>query len=883
MSNERLIIRPIRDRSSEFSPGPPNRFFQRRPDAELNAPNHPPSIPVQRGPIDPPEVELLAPAGNDQAATAAIENGADAIYFGLDCGFNARHRAANFHVDDLPALMRRLRHRGVRGYATMNTLVFPSEMDAAVDVIRRIADSGVDAVLVQDFGLARLIRDVCTDIEIHASTQMSLTSAETIAVAAELGLARVVLARELSIAEIRKITAATTMPVEVFIHGALCVAYSGQCLTSESLGGRSANRGQCAQACRLPYELVCDGQTRDLGDVRYLLSPQDLAGIDVVDQLIGAGVASLKIEGRLKTPEYVAGMTSKYREAIDAAIDGRSNPIDTDGRREMELSFSRGFSSGWLEGNDHKRLVPGLTSAKQGIALGEVEFVSRHQITVDTDVPVRPGDGIAVMPQSGATIGSRVYQVDRFDGLTVLDLGRGFDTTAINIGDRVFKNDDPALNRRLRESFAGPDPGHRRRVDVRIVASIDSPLEMHARIGGVSVSVRSDDVTPAARNRPSDAAMVREKFGSLGGTVYQIASLDIDIAVGVMVPASMIKTLRRSLVESLDERLSERGSRSVHQIDRSAIADADRRAIQTAIADRSPSHSAARLNVLCRTPEQLDAVLRWRNRNADRVGDVMVDFHDVRRYGEAVAAAHAAGARLVVAPVRMQKPGEMGLLKVLLRTPPDALLVRNLAALRFAVDHDIDAIADFSLNVTNVHSARWLIDQGVRRVTASYDLNSDQLTDFLTDVPAAAVEIVVHQHMPMFHMEHCVFCSVLSPGTNKTNCGRPCDDHGVGLRDRVGHLHVLHADVACRNTLYNARPQSGAEIIERSINRGVRHFRIELLNHDADQIEQTLTLYADLLSGQTDARSVWQTLSASNQLGVTRGTLESKKNPLEVL
>ena len=247
-------------------------------------------------------IELLAPAGDWQCVAAAIENGADAIYFGLDCGFNARHRAKNFGLPDLPELVRQLRTRGVRGYVTLNTLVFPAELASLVDVIGEVAASGIDAVLVQDFGVARIVREVCPELEVHASTQMSLTSAETISVAADLGLSRVVLARELSIGEIKQITSATDMPVEVFIHGALCVAYSGQCLTSESLGGRSANRGQCAQACRLPYELISDGNKVDLDDVRFLLSPQDLAGYDAIPELISAGVASIKIEGRLKTP-----------------------------------------------------------------------------------------------------------------------------------------------------------------------------------------------------------------------------------------------------------------------------------------------------------------------------------------------------------------------------------------------------------------------------------------------------------------------------------------------------------------------------------------------------------------------------------------------------
>jgi putative protease len=268
----------------------------------------------------PAAPELLAPAGDWDCVRAAIENGADAVYFGLDTGFNARARATNFAVADLPRLMATLHRRGLKGYATLNTLVFSDELPQFEQLIVAVAEAGVDAVLVQDVGAARLIRSICPDLPLHASTQMTLTSAESIRLAEQLGMERVVVARELSIDEIVAIRRETSMPLEVFVHGALCVAYSGQCLTSESLGGRSANRGQCAQACRLPYDLVCDGKDVDLGDQKYLLSPQDLAAYALAPELIAAGIASFKIEGRLKTPEYVANITKHYRTAIDAAV-----------------------------------------------------------------------------------------------------------------------------------------------------------------------------------------------------------------------------------------------------------------------------------------------------------------------------------------------------------------------------------------------------------------------------------------------------------------------------------------------------------------------------------------------------------------------------------
>ncbi len=364
-----------------------------------------------RSPLRAPE--LLAPAGDFECVRAAVENGADAVYFGLSTSFNARARATNISAAELPSVMSLLHGRGVNGYVTLNTLIFPNELAELEQTVRLVAAAGVDAVLVQDLGAVRLIKAICPDLAVHASTQMTLTSAESIRRVESLGVERVVLARELSMDEIRRIRRGTTMPLEIFVHGALCVAYSGQCMTSESLGGRSANRGQCAQACRLPYELVCDGRDVDLGDMQYLLSPQDLAAFDMVPELIAAGICSFKIEGRLKTPEYVANITRHYRQAIDTAIAGRPVEFTPRAVEEMELSFSRGFSHGWLDGCDHKMLVPGLSSAKHGVPVGRIRAVRGQRVEVELAGSLKRGDGIVFAGDraQGQEQGGRVFEI----------------------------------------------------------------------------------------------------------------------------------------------------------------------------------------------------------------------------------------------------------------------------------------------------------------------------------------------------------------------------------------------------------------------------------------------------------------------------------------
>ncbi|MCA9182652.1 MAG: DUF3656 domain-containing protein, partial [Planctomycetales bacterium] len=477
------------------------------------------------------KIELLAPAGNWECARAAVENGADAIYFGLDVGFNARVRATNFHVRELPQLMLMLHRQGVLGYVTLNTLVFTDELPRLEENVRQLADAGVDAVLVQDLGVARLIREICPSLVVHASTQMTLTDASAIEAVRELGVQRVVLARELSLKEIRTIASESTMPLEVFVHGALCVAYSGQCLTSESLGGRSANRGQCAQACRLPYEVICDGEDRDLGDVKYLLSPQDLAAHDLVPELLAAGVCSLKIEGRLKTPEYVANTCGHYRQAIDAALAGEHRRLDAVQQRELELSFSRGFSPGWLEGCDHKRLVPGLSSAKRGVLIGTILDTRGDSLKVELSAPLVVGDGIVLSGDriGGNEIGGRVYELyqqglrieQATEGETIVVLQRdSLLDKQVSAGVQLWKTDDPRLTRRLRKTFDVADPTKRVPIEVHVKASVGQPLTVEVSVADAPPQILvSEHIAEAARKHPLSSEVLTEQFSRLGGTV----------------------------------------------------------------------------------------------------------------------------------------------------------------------------------------------------------------------------------------------------------------------------------------------------------------------------------------------------------------------------
>ncbi len=861
--------------------------------------------------------ELLAPAGDWDCVRAAVENGADAVYFGLE-RFNARMRAKNFTQSDLPALMEFLHRRGVRGYVTFNTLVFTNELRDAEDYLRSLIAAGVDAAIVQDVGMCRMIRALSPDFPIHGSTQMTVTSAAGVAFARELGAQLVVLARENSIADIEKIQAAqraasglaadapVPLPLEVFVHGALCVAYSGQCLTSESLGGRSANRGECAQACRLPYELVSDGETVPLGDRRYLLSPQDLAGLDVLPELVRAGVASLKIEGRLKSAEYVASITRVYRQALDRleqpvaesaelgtrpqnqkaaqALDSGQPTIESSAARyEIQMAFSRGQYTGWFRGINNQELAHGRFGTKRGVYLGEVARVTNESVTVVPLAPVKPGDGVvfdAGRPDEREE-GGRIYQVEPRGGEVTLRFGHGdINWRRVRAGQKLWKTNDPALDRELRATFEGEQIRFQRPIRLEVHGRAGTPLIVIANDGEGHVVKRESAVPLAiAEKQPLTAERLGDQLGRLGGTPFKLGELKVHLEGAVMVPVSVLNQVRREVVAELEQQRAA-PRRWTLRPEPLAQAFGGPGAAPAAtppppVAPASAGASDAELIAVIRLNEQLEPAWRAGART------IYCEFENPKHYRDAVArfrelqaeAPTPPGSIWVAAP-RIFKPGEEWILQQVRSCNADGYLIRNYDHLAFfAADRKR---GDFSLNVANPWTARYYLERyGLERVTASYDLNIQQLEALLAAAPGGWFDITLHQHMPMFHMEHCVFCAFLTTGKDYRDCGRPCEKHRVSLRDRVGAELPLRADAGCRNTVFNNRAQTGAEYAGRMQELGARHFRVEFVNESGDEVTRTLTRYGQLLRGEITGAELWRELKLINQLGVTRGQMEA--------
>lgn len=827
--------------------------------------------------------ELLAPAGDRAALEAAVRAGADAVYFGLT-GFNARARATNFDVAELAATMRWLHEHGARGYVTLNTLVFDAELAGVEAAVRACAEAGVDAVIVQDLGVARLARAVAPALPIHASTQMTCTDASSVELAREVGATRVILARELSLDDIEKVRSGTDVEVEVFVHGALCISYSGQCLTSEAIGGRSANRGACAQACRLPYELVVDGELARKEESAYLLSPEDLETSVLVPDLVRLGVSSLKIEGRLKGPEYVGATTKLYRHAIDAAVGDGAAPTE-DERRAALQTFTRGSGPGFFRGVDHQRLVEGRACDHRGLEIGTLRgvesFRGRPALVVEVTMNLAKGDGILVEGgfASEGELGGRVWalavngrEVDRASAGDTAHVWLGPDVHVASLpaARRVFRTGDPAGAKKIQLELE--TSARRTRLDLRIAGHVGEPFVLEGRTAaGAFARVTGDANIEQARSVPLDAAALREKLGKLGDTPFELGALDVGLATGTIVPISSLNRARRALVAALSEAaVTSHPTTSVSytQLVERAAPPAERRA-------------EAGLFVLCRNVEQALAAA------AAGASGVYLDFLELTGTGDAVRLLRERGAFVGVAPPRIRKPGEEKIDRYVASLAPDAILVRGLGALRELPRDGAGpmAIGDFSLNVTNRLTAAEVLGRGLVAFTPSFDLDAAQLVDLLGaskgEAGAAAAfgpwaEVVVHHPMALFHMEHCVFAALLSDGKDYRTCGRPCDRHQISLRDRAGVDHPVEADVGCRNTVFHAKPQSAVQLMPQLAAAGVARFRIELVRESAADVTRLVTAYRRAIEAPARAHDVWaelRTPGVGDGYGVVKGSL----------
>ncbi len=597
--------------------------------------------------------QILAPAGGQAQIDAAIHAGADAVYFGLQSSFNARARAIGIPPSELETVMQQLHRHGVEGYLALNTLVFDEELEEVEKHIRLAACCGVDALIVQDIGVIQLARQIAPNLPLHGSTQMSITDAEGVAFAESLGIERIVVGRELSIEEISQIGAKTSIEIEAFVHGALCVSYSGQCFSSEAWGGRSANRGQCAQACRLPYGLLVDGKIQQQGDMNYLLSPQDLMALGQVPQLIQAGVSCFKIEGRLKGPEYVLSTISAYRYAVDRAWDAHlsQNPLkDTEPaeeqRRRLAQVFSRGqgkhadgLTPGFLNGPHHQELVIGRNPRHRGLYLGTVSNITDQGVELTLNNPVKAGDGVVFdsgNPQ-GKEAGGNVFTLLRKDkpvsdeidsGEVTLTFAKHVRLDHVHVGDIVWRTKDTRMD-------SGPNLSRETRLgglstDIHVSLVIGKPITIELSSHRHNLCFQSETLVEAAQKRALDKESVTKAIGTLGDTSLELNQLTITLDENCFVPVSQLKQARRDAVETFSQQII------THQRDKDL---SERSVLESLLLTGEPvKQIKPELSLLCRTQAQVNAALK-----IDSLSTIIVDFLEVHGLKDACEEVKAKG------------------------------------------------------------------------------------------------------------------------------------------------------------------------------------------------------------------------------------------------
>lgn len=794
--------------------------------------------------------ELLLPVGNMAMALAAIHNGADAIYVGVP-GFNARGRTQDLSLEELKELIDLCHLYGVKVHLAFNVLVFENELEEAAKILEDILPLGPDAFIVQDLGLARLIRTMAPRQRIHGSTQMTVTNHEAIALVEDLNLQRFVLGRENSLSEIALIRTQTQRELEVFVHGALCVAYSGQCFTSESLGGRSANRGQCAQSCRLGYELHVDGEKRDLGGKQYLVSPQDLCGIEEVPKLIELGVDSFKVEGRLKTPEYVATAGQSYQDVIRGG-----NPLDLKRRQDMAISFGRGFFSGWLHGVNHQRLVEGTFSAHRGFEIGPVESVGRASVTLRGATLPSAGQGLVFATGQGE-VGAKIHHVR---GNEVILLAP-FDYSALRSGDRVWINSDDRLSAQVKKSMS--DRQHMKRIPLSMVLDlgVGRAARLHVSDGEHGVEVLGA-LAQAALKTPTSTESARDELGALGTTAFLLQEFQLKTD-GAYLGQKDLKELRRKAVEAI----------TLARLQALPVLEVSATEALQQLAGKKSGGTPRQLNIVLREKAQVEDLVAAGNLVRPGTGIVFLDFEFGKNYAESIALLKQHGFTAGIATTRVLKPREYHNFKVIERAQPDAILIRNLGALEYFRNSGLRLIGDFSLNAANSVSVDYLLGKGLESVCASYDLNQAQLKAL--GEKARGLEVTLHQYMPEFHMEHCVFAGFMSTGSSFRDCGKPCEKHKVELKDAYGHMHFLKADQECRNTMYRAAAQSASFLVDELPT--VSRFRFEALYERGEVLLRKIRAYLDLIEGHGQSSAVARLLGQTEKYGVTEGQLTNAR------
>ncbi|AFM39240.1 collagenase-like protease [Desulfosporosinus acidiphilus SJ4] len=803
-------------------------------------------------------LELLAPAGSFEAFKAAVENGADAVYLGGK-SFSARASAANFDMEELRKAVRYAHQRQVKVYLTVNILIADQEFKELMDYLYAVYETGVDAVILQDLGVAALIQAILPEMETHGSTQMTINNTWGVQHLENLGFRRVVLARETSAAEMKTLAENTPLDLEVFVHGALCICYSGQCLMSSFIGGRSGNRGTCAQPCRMTYQLVGQDRKNLLADKNlgeHLLSPKDLKLVEELAELERIGVYSLKVEGRMKRPEYVATVIRLYRQALDRIEHQQEDsPLLTDEEHQELLQiFNRDFTKGYLKENPGANLMSYSRPNNRGTRLGRVVGLKGGRLALKLEAVIHTGDGIEFWTgrgREGITVGTIWKDGNQHDeGLPGEIVQIEFSAIA-HPGDRVFKTNDVKLMEKARESFQEGNEQRKRPLTMVLSGHIGDKMILEVNEGPRRVKVYSANPAQKALKRPLTWEYAYQQLGRLGTTPFWLDQLEVEVDEGLMLPVSDLNEMRRMAVEEL-----------LRETTRPTV---DRTVYRQRIAvwkdrlekERSGSETkdVPQVSVAVSDPESLHAALEagarrvliggehWRSRRGFKMEEIRAGFEICRK--EAIDCVW----RL---PRVLNEAQSLTLLSELKQaahwTKKPKVMVSNLGELEIlhSLDPDWPFETDYSLNVFNEAGLAHFLRLGAQRVTLSPELHHEQLAHL---AKWGSIEYLVFGDLEMMVSEYCPVGSTLG-GKQGNHCSGACVKERHYLRDRLGYDFPLETDQECRMHLYNVKVLNLYEELPQLKRMGVSNIRLQLTRQSSEQVKRIIRLFLEAWNTQ---------------------------------
>lgn len=793
-------------------------------------------------------IDLLSPVGDFDCLKAAVQNGANSVYFGANL-FSARAFASNFDLDELKNAIQYARIRGVKTNLTLNTLIKNDEFEDAFNLAKKAYEFGIDAIIVQDLGLAKMLIKSFPDLAIHSSTQMSVHNLQGVLELQELGFKRVVLSRELSIGEIEYICRNSNVEIECFIHGALCISYSGQCLFSSMIGGRSGNRGKCAQPCRLPYKLLENNSVIDSG---YLLSTRDICGLDFIPDMINAGVTCLKIEGRMKKPEYVATVTRIYRKYIDLAESSEPYIVDDADRKILMQAFNRGsFSCGHLSNEPNKKLVFKDKSDNMGLFLGKVEKYNSNKgyITVKLNEPIEVGDTVALERESGTYNVSEVMVSNKnIKGTKIgqtVTIGRMKGN--IKLGDKIFKMSSKSQNSIANDSLRFEN--RKVALNCEVTVKENQPLEINITSANdldiyknLNITSTLDVLPVEAKNRPISKDDIIAQINKTNSTPFNFANINVNLDDNLFLPkVSSLNELRRTALENVENFAISNIQRISDGINYNACNENSKNANNS---NSDENKISVLLNILNEkydysSLEGIDIVYiplkYFVNKKYSNILETLSQKFELYIYLPTIIKANYRNLLSLNIENAIKTYHVKGFV---LSNISNLLLLNNVLENCSLNKNDFNFIANYTFNIFNNHSVKELKELGFNRFTISPELNKETILDLTSsNTEVLASELIVYGKTPLMNMNYCLLGKA-----NKCypNCDAKCNScNRYYLKDRLGlNFEVIPDNIQTVTTIYNSKTTS----IESTDFVSTNVFRIDIIDESIDDINNIVSV-----------------------------------------